>query len=162
MASIATKAQTANKSDNATNDSKLVPSGSGVTLQSDLGATTIQPHVVAKIAGLAVREVNGVHSLVPFGAGQAFSNLAASVTGAEMRNLGVSVEVGSLEAAIDCRIVCDYGVSIPQVSAAIRENVTERIYIMTGLKVAEVNIEVADLFFEEDVTQRPAPQSRVR
>ena len=116
-----------------------------VMLESDLGTTTIQPHVVAKIAGLAVREVQGVHNLVPFGAGQAFSNLAASVTGAEMRNLGVSVEVGSIEAAIDVRIVCDYGVSIPQVSALIREHVTERIFIMTGLQVTEVNIEVADL-----------------
>lgn len=132
-----------------------------VMLESDLGTTTIQPHVVAKIAGLAVREVEGVRALVPFGTGQALSNLAASVTGAEMRDLGVSVEVGSIEAAIDVRIVCTYGASIPQVSASIRENVAERIHAMTGLEVTEVNIEVADLYFEEDKAPQPST-SRVR
>lgn len=138
----------------------LERSGSSLVLQSDAGSTTIQPHVVAKIAGLAVREVEGVHGLVPYGAGQAISNLARAVTGSEARDLGVSVEVGKVEAAIDVRIVTIYGASIPTIADGIRDNVERRIFEMTGLKVKETNIEVVDLYFPGD-DQQPAKTSRV-
>jgi uncharacterized alkaline shock family protein YloU len=121
-----------------------------VLLASDGGRTTIQPHVVAKIAGLAVREVPGVRALVPFGTGQAISSIARAVTGSQMRDLGVSVEVGKVEAAVDVRITTDYGVSIPSIAQGVRDNVSVRIHEMTGLRVTEVNIEVVDLYFDDD------------
>jgi len=130
--------------------------GESVLLESDGGRTSIQPHVVAKIAGLAVREVEGVHALVPFGTGQTISSIARAVTGSQMRDLGVSVEVGKIEAAVDVRITTDYGVSIPSIAVGIRDNVTARIGEMTGLKVTEVNIEVVDLYFDDDSVEAPA------
>lgn len=132
-----------------------------VLLESEGGQTSIQPHVVAKIAGLAVREVNGVHALVPFGTGQAITSLARAVTGAQMRDLGVSVEVGTIEAAVDVRITTNYGVSIPEIAASVRSNVSARIMDTTGLRVTEVNIEVVDLFFAEDELE-PTPVRRVQ
>ncbi len=132
-----------------------------VLLDSEGGQTSIQPHVVAKIAGLAVREVNGVHALVPFSTGQAITSLARTVTGAQMRDLGVAVEVGTIEAAVDVRITTDYGVSIPEIASSVRSNVSARIREMTGLRVTEVNIEVVDLFFAEDELT-PAPIRRVQ
>ncbi len=131
-------------------------------LQSDLGKTHISQDVVAKIAGLAVREIEGVHALVPFGAGQRLSSLARSIGGSDMKDLGVAVEVGEIEAAVDCRIVTEYGVSIPRVAAAIQANVGERIREMTGLKVKEVNIEVVDLYFEEEQTRAADASPRVK
>lgn len=131
-------------------------------LQSDLGRTHISQDVVAKIAGLAVREIEGVHALVPFGAGQRLSSLARSIGGSDMKDLGVAVEVGEIEAAVDCRIVTEYGVSIPRVAAAIQANVGERIREMTGLKVKEVNIEVVDLYFEEEQTRAADASPRVK
>ncbi len=119
-------------------------------LQSDMGKTHIHREVVAKIAGLAVREVEGVHSLVPFGTGQRISSLAYSVSGNDMKDLGVVVEVGEFEAAVDVRIITAYGVSIPEVARAIQNNVSSRIKTMTGLKVKEINIEVVDLYFAQD------------
>ena len=60
------------------------------------------------------------------------------------------VEVGKVEAAVDVRIVTDYGAAIPKVAEAIRTNIAHRIETMTGLKVKEINIDVVDLYFEAD------------
>ena len=120
-----------------------------LVLQNDMGVVRVSEDVVAKIAGLAVREVDGVHELVPFGASQTFSRLADAVVGTDRRDMGVRVEVGKVEAAVDVRIVTDYGVSIPKVAAAIRKNVKTRIETMTGLELKEINIDVLDLFFAE-------------
>jgi len=133
-----------------------------VILKGEGGQTSIEPHVVAKIAGLAIREVSGVHALVPFGATQALANLTNSIRGKDYRDLGVSVEVGQVEAAVDTRIITDYGVSIPAVAANIRENVEARILEMTGLTVKEVNIAVVDLWFEEVGTLPPVVQTPSR
>ena len=135
-------------------------------LQSEMGKTHIHQEVVAKIAGLAVREVDGVHELVPFGAGQRLSSLAHTISGDEMKDLGVAVEVGEFEAAVDVRIITNYGVSIPKIARSIQDNVAERISMMTGLKVKEVNIEVVDLYFnkpEKGVRAAlPSPEPRVK
>lgn len=126
------------------------------------GRTTIYQQVVAKIAGIAVREIEGVRRLVPFGAGQQVSSVARSLTGTDMRDLGVRVEVGTKEAAVDVRIVTDYGISIPSVAEAVRQNVSSRIEEMTGLHVIEVNIDVVDLYFEGEEEEGPAPPTRVQ
>jgi uncharacterized alkaline shock family protein YloU len=131
--------------------------------KNEVGHTAIENHVVAKIAGLAVREVKGVHALVPFGTSQSLAKAARSIQGKEYRDLGVHAEVGKTEAAVDCRIIADYGVSIPEIASTIRDNVTDRIGEMTGLKVTEVNIEVVDLYFEEDVARpQPTPEAHPR
>lgn len=136
---------------------------SQLLVQDQLGRVMIQPDVVAKIAGLAIREIDGVHALVPFGTGQALANLARSVTNAEYRSLGVNVEVGQVEAAVDARIITRYGYSIPDISSGIRTNVSSRIKEMTGLTVKEVNLDVVDLYFDEDEKRStPASTPRVR
>lgn len=154
MATKTTDKKTATGSPD-TNDTALV-------VASDQGTTRIQPHVVAKIAGLAIREVDGVHQLVPYNAGQTLNNLANSITGGDLRELGVQVEVGKVEAAVDCRIVTEFGAAIPDVAQKIRDNVRSRIGAMTGLKVKETNIEVVDLHFDEDDAPAAAPASRVQ
>lgn len=118
-------------------------------LTGEQGRTLIQDEVVAKIAGLAIREVEGVHALVPYGTGQTISAAMASISGNERKDMGVRVEVGQVEAAVDVRIITAYGVSIPALADAIRKNVEARIHTMTGLKVKEINIEVVDLYFAE-------------
>jgi uncharacterized alkaline shock family protein YloU len=129
-------------------------------LEGDDGRTLIHNDVVAKIAGMAVREVDGVHSLAPFGAGQALSRLTRRVSGRQMRELGVHIEMGKVEAAVDARIIVTYGHSIIETARAIRESVKERVSEMTGLRVVEVNVEVVDLFFPSE--DRPVEPPRVR
>jgi uncharacterized alkaline shock family protein YloU len=119
------------------------------------GRTKIADAVVAKIAGIAAREVNGVHELVAKGAGGAVSSLTQRVTGIQSRAHGVNVEVSEREAVVDLVITVDYGANVAQVAEAVRRNVTNRIQTMTGLSVNEVNIEVSDLYFPEAAEETP-------
>jgi len=114
-------------------------------LQSGPGTTTIADGVVSKVAGLAAREVSGVHALGG-GAARALGGVTSAV-GIDQKSQGVTVQVGETEAAVDLTIVVDYGESIPQISQAVRENVVKRIEGITGLHTTEVNIAVNDLYF---------------
>jgi uncharacterized alkaline shock family protein YloU len=75
-----------------------------------------------------------------------------SVTGGGSANFsrGVSVEAGEEEAAIDLTMAVEYGVSIPQVTEAVRRNVINRVENLVGLRVTEVNITVNDVQFPEE------------
>lgn len=130
-----------------------------VQLDTGHGKTVIAEGVVAKIAAVAAREVDGIHDLVPLGTGAAIAGFAGRITRADQRATGVSVEVGKREAAIDLNMTVDYGVNIPQVAEAVRQNIMERIHAMTGLVVKEVNINAADLYFPDE---QAAQQSRVQ
>lgn len=125
------------------------------------GTTSIADTVVAKIAGIAAREISGVHELVTQGLASSVSGLAQRITGADSRDRGVAVEVGQREAAVDLAIVVEYGASISQVTDALRENIISRVGTMTGLTVKEVNVFVTDLYFPEDQQQQEPPARRV-
>jgi len=125
-------------------------------LKSDRGSTTIADAVVSKVAGIATREVGGVHNLGG-GVSRALGSVTQRVGIGDERSQGVAVEVGEREAAVDLTVVIEYGESVPQVSQAIRENVIKRIEGITGLKVTEVNVAVNDLYFPGDDVQEPEP-----
>lgn len=114
-----------------------------------MGRTTLADEVVAKIIGIAVREVDGVHDVVG-GLGGTLAGIAARVTRVDARGHGVNVEVGEREVAGDLKVCLDYGVNIPQVADAMRRNIAARVQAMTGLTVKEINIQVTDLYFPEE------------
>ena len=62
----------------------------------------------------------------------------------------MSVQKGETQAAIEITIVIDYGVSIVEVSNAIRRNVIEQLEGTTGLEVVEVNINVTDVHLPDE------------
>lgn len=126
------------------------------------GTTKIADSVVSRIAGIAAREVPGVHDMTSSGIGQAFGNLAGRVTGADRQDQGVVVQVGEVECIVDLNIVVDYEASIPQVAAALRRNISGRIKAMTGLETKEVNINVADLYFPGQEQDQGQQQPAVR
>ncbi len=130
-------------------------------LQSERGATQIADTVVTKVAGIAAREVPGVHALGG-GASRALSGLSQRVGIGDERSQGVTVEVGEREAAVDLTVVVEYGESIPQVSQHIRDNVVKRIEGITGLSVTEVNVAVNDLYFPGDDVEPPPEPARVQ
>ncbi|QFQ96345.1 Asp23/Gls24 family envelope stress response protein [Streptomyces phaeolivaceus] len=109
------------------------------------GRTTIADGVVEKIAGLAAREVVGVHAMGS-GLSRTFGAVRDRVPGgAKSVTRGVKVEVGEVQTALDLEIVVDYGVSISDVARDVRENVIAAVERMTGLEVVEVNIAVSDV-----------------
>jgi uncharacterized alkaline shock family protein YloU len=131
------------------------------TDRSGVGGTTkIADSVVARIAGLATREVPGVHDMTSAGFAQAFGNIAGRVTGQDQMERGVVVQVGEVECIVDVNIIVDYEASIPQVAEAIRRNVSNRLQAMTGLLTKELNINVADLYFPGQEQQQPQPTVR--
>lgn len=118
-------------------------------LQTERGQTTIADPVVTKVAGLAAREVGGVHELGG-GMARALGAVAQRLPVGDSTTQGVSVEVGEKEAAVDLTVVIEYGESIPRVAQQIRENVIRRIEGITGLSVTEVNVAVNDLHLPGD------------
>jgi uncharacterized alkaline shock family protein YloU len=143
----------------STASTAVVQRGSGAApLQSERGATVISTVVVTKVAGIAAREVAGVHTLGG-GTSRAIGAMTQRVGIGDERTQGVSVEVGEREAAVDLTVVIDYGESIPQVAQQVRDNVIKRIEGITGLSVTEVNVNVDDLYFPGD--EEPEEERRV-
>lgn len=111
------------------------------------GRTTIADGVVEKIAGMAARDVIGVHAMGS-GLSRTFGAVRDRVPGGggnKSVTRGVKAEVGESQTALDLEIVVDYGVSIADVARDVRENVVAAVERMTGLEVVEVNIAVSDV-----------------
>lgn len=106
------------------------------------GTMTLREDVVAKIAGMAAREVEGVHSM---GTGAFMEKLAR---GGDVKR-GVRVKAGQKEAAFDLWLTVDYGCHIPTVVDLVRKRITERVFSTTGLISKEINIEVVDVVLPE-------------
>ena len=120
----------------------------------ELGSIKIANEVVAVIAGLAASEVDGIAGMSG-GITEGWSELWGK------KNLarGVKVEVGEKEAAVDLNVVVTYGAVIPDVCAAVQQNVKRAIEIMTGLDVVEVNVHVTNVLVDE---KEPSTEARVR
>jgi uncharacterized alkaline shock family protein YloU len=122
------------------------------------GRTTIAESVVAKIASLAAKEVEGVDALGGIISG-AIGGVVGRIRGDEHRTAGVGVEVGERQAAVDLTMTVRYPYPIHETAEAVRDNVIDRIESMTGLDVVEVNIAVTDLSF--DTSGAPTNGTRV-
>lgn len=127
--------------------------GDSSALVTKQGKTTIADTVVAKIAGIATREVSGVHALGG-GAARTVGALRERIPGGRTNHSqGVSVEVGERQAAVDIELTAEYGVAIADLATSVRRNVITSIERMTGLEVAEVNVTVQDIYLESDDNQ---------
>ncbi|MFJ8462417.1 Asp23/Gls24 family envelope stress response protein [Streptomyces swartbergensis] len=114
------------------------------------GSTAIADTVVAKIAGMAAREIPEVHNLGG-GMTRAFGAVRQRVPGGGGGvTQGVKVEVGERQAAVDLDVVVEYGAAIADTAADIRTNVINAVERMTGLEVVEVNIAVADVHLPDE------------
>ena len=150
--SKATPKATPNATSGGESSASVSQSGSA-ELTSDAGMTSIAESVVAKIAGVAAREISGVHAM-----GTGRSRAAGAIRqriGANTAAQGVSVEVGRRQAAVDLDVIVDYGVSIPDLSQAVRENVISRVEGLSGLEVTEVNISIDDVWLGETEPEEP-------
>lgn len=134
-------------------------------LHTEHGDTSVAENVVAKIAGMATREVAGVYAMGN-AARRAVNALAQRIPGSQTNVTGgVSVEKGETQTAIEIAIVLEYGESVVQVSEQIRENVIQAVEYGTGLEVVAVNINVTDVHLPDDDDQRetsPSEQAELR
>ncbi|GAA2363593.1 hypothetical protein GCM10010404_17090 [Nonomuraea africana] len=134
----------------------------GSSLITEQGRTTIADGVVAKIAGLAAREVSGVYNMGG-GTARALGAVRGMVGADKSVSQGVSVEVGERQAAVDLDLVVEYGAAIPDLAGAVRRNVISAIERMTGLEVTEVNVTVNDVHLPETPkTEETQPEREPR
>ena len=143
--------------DVSTSTSVTTGSGAGSvrpTEQTSQGKTTIAASVVQKIAGIAAREISGVHAMGG-GVSRAFGAIRERIPGGSgtSSTSGVQVEVGEKQAAVDLDIIVEYGASISEIARAVRRNVISGVERMTGLEVIEVNIAVNDIHLPSDEGQ---------
>ena len=135
-------------------------------LQTENGKITVAESVVQKIAGIACREIGGVHAMGSI-TGRTFGAIREAFPGS-MGNpnvaQGVRVQVGETQAAIDLDIVVEYGAGIADLAQSIQRNVKQAVERMTGLQVVEVNVNVDDVHLpneqDEDEHEHDTP-SRV-
>ncbi len=124
---------------------KSIATGTDVELAGTdgRGATQVADGVVAKIAGIAIQEIPGVHALGG-GAARALGNLREKV-GQKDLTQGVSVEVGKTQVAVDVTMVVEYPHPLQQVADDARDAVYTAIEDLVGMEVTEVNITITDI-----------------
>jgi len=152
----------------AAEESALQSAGSAVVdvvdrLQNDAeltgerGTTTIAPEVVKKVAGIAAREVAGVHDL-----GGDVARAFASVrerfglgeSGADT-DRGVSVRLDGTSAEVKVVLVVEYGHPVHEVGEQVRAGVIAAVEKMLSLTVATVDIVIDDVHTPESPPAQP-------
>lgn len=103
----------------------------------DVGEVHIADEVIAIIAGMAATEVEGVKGMV----GSSTENIV-ELLGRKNLSKGVQVDVTEESIVLGLSLVVTYGSSIVEVSKGVSEKVKNAVETMTGLVVAEVNINV--------------------
>lgn len=153
---------TSQKSNEKTSGDGADTQRKGSELSTSRGSTSIADTVVQKIAGIAAREVSGVHGLGG-GAARAMGALRERIPGASASaGQGVAVEVGEKQAAVDLELLVEYGISIVDLAQAVRRNVITSIERMTGLEVVEVNISVNDINIPGEESEQESSESTGR
>ncbi|MEU6685856.1 Asp23/Gls24 family envelope stress response protein [Streptomyces sp. NPDC046832] len=136
------------------------PSQGGRGAPGTRGNTAIADTVVAKIAGMAAREIPEVHSLGG-SMTRAFGAVRQRVPGGGSGvTQGVKVEVGERQAAVDLDVVIEYGAAIVDTAADVRTNVVNAVERMTGLEVVEVNIAVDDVHLPDEEDESEEQEGR--
>ncbi len=124
------------------------------------GKTTIEDAVVAKIAGIAAREVSGVYALGG-GAARMVGAIRDALNTTDLSQ-GISVEVGETQVAVDVTIVAEYPVSLQKVADDVRTAIHRAMIELVGMDVAEVNVTVNDVHIPSDDEGDGAQEARVQ
>lgn len=126
------------------NDAKAAPNKT----ENNAGKTTIEDGVVAKVVGIATRDVAGVYALGG-GAARAIGAIRDAVGNTDLTQ-GVSVEVGEKQVAVDITMVVEYPKPLKSVAEEVRSAVYSAVEELVGLDVVEVNITISDIHIPSD------------
>ena len=113
-----------------------------VSRADELGNIHISEEVLAAIAAAAAMEVEGVSSLA--------ANLGrdiADLLGKKNLAKGVRVKLEEDKVEVELSVLMAYGNTIPEVGKAVQEAVKNAVESMTGLDVANVNVNVSGIAF---------------
>lgn len=122
---------------------ELIPANN-VAEDQGQGLTTVADQVVAKVAGLAIKEIPGVYDLGN-SAARALGALRSKVGASESITQGISVEIGQTQTALDVVLIVEYPYPVHEVADKVREAIFSAVEGLVGLEVTEVNIKVTDV-----------------
>lgn len=125
-----------------------------------VGKTTIGDGVVAKIAGIAAREVPGVYALGG-GAARVVGAIRDALNTTDLSQ-GISVEVGETQVAVDATIVAEYPVSLQKVADEVRSAIARAMVELVGMEVAEVNVTIDDVHIPSEDDGAEPQETRVQ
>ena len=107
------------------------------------GDIKISDEVIATIASVATKEVNGISGLSLSFA----SEIASKITKKNLSN-AIKITTEGNSVTIDISVIVEYGIRIPDVSWEVQQNVKKAVETMSDLNVNKVNIIVAGVEFE--------------
>jgi uncharacterized alkaline shock family protein YloU len=108
------------------------------------GTTTIRDSVIAKVAGLAAREVAGVHTLGTVQT-RALGAILDAISSADAGQ-GVGVSIDGDDVTVQIVLVADYPVPLYPLADQVRASVILAIEGLVGLHVAAVNVTITDIY----------------
>ncbi len=111
---------------------------------TDIGNIHISEEVIAVIAGIAATEGPEVYSLVGN-----ITNEIVSKMGIKSLSKGIRVDMAEDIVTISVTVNLVYGYNIPKTCQAIQERIIQSVESMTGMSVAEVNVNVNDITTED-------------
>ena len=107
------------------------------------GKTVIVDSVVAKIVGIAAREVPGVFALGG-GAARALGAIRDAISGTDLSQ-GVSITVEETRVSVEISLVVEYPYELQQVADNVRAAITDAIHTIVGMQVTAVDVTVKDV-----------------
>lgn len=101
------------------------------------GNIAISNDVIATIAAIAAKSIDGVYGMV-----NSLTGGFAELLGKKNPSKGVKVTVNDRDVKIDMFVVVEYGVKIPDVAWEIQGKTKSEVEAMTGLNVTAVNVNI--------------------
>lgn len=105
---------------------------------NDIGTVQIADDVVAMIASLSVRDIDGVQACAGNVAGELMDRV-----GIKNARKGAKIDIFENRVKVDVFVNIEYGYNIPATCGRVQEKVKNTIENMTGLTVTDVNVRVA-------------------
>lgn len=136
--------------ENLNNDQIKKDLNDGRELEYEESKLIIEDKVVAKIARIAINNVDGILDMKGN-----FADSIGSFFGSNDRSTaGVNVEVGEKEAKINLDVIIEYGKNARQIFNDIQRTVSTNVKEMTGLDVVTVNVDVVDVLTRKEYQEK--------
>ena len=113
----------------------------------ETASLTFEEKVLQTIVGVALASIDGLISAD----GKFFSSMTEDLADQSNVTLGIEVEVGKEQVAIDLEVIVAYGKDIPRLFAQIQEIVLQEVSRLTALEVKEINIRIVDVVKQETI-----------
>ena len=113
------------------------------------GSVMISEEVIASIAALSVRDVEGVYGL------SATATLDISnIIGKKNLRKGIRVVINGEDVEISCNLIVNLGTSVMKVAEDVQKAIADEITAMTGISPKSVNVNVCGVAPEKPDTKK--------